>query len=340
MTGSIMQVIVLAGGFGTRLRPWTNHVAKPLLPMLDKTLLERVVEALPETLVDEVILAAGYKIEEMRKHFSTVDLPYKVTIVEETEPLGTGGAIANCRSHLRDETFCVMNGDLLSSVPVEEMLNFHNSQGGLATISLWEVEDPTRFGVCDIREDGKIYQFQEKPALEDAVSNMINAGCYILEPEIFERMPDGAHSMERDVYTEIASEGVLNGFGFEGHFVDAGTPPSWLEGVQICLDGGRWSSGGRGGFADTSWIGDGVFDGAGPLSSAIGHGSTISPGADVVRSALMSDVFIGDNASVVECLIGEGAKIGAGAKLEGVVVDYGAEIPEGYSQVGGTYPES
>ena len=83
-----------------------------------------------------------------------------------------------------------------------------------------------------------------------------------------------------------------------------------------------------------------MFDGAGPLSSAIGHGSTISPGADVVRSALMSDVFIGDNSSIIECLIGEGAKIGAGVKLESVVVDYGAEIPEGYSQVGGTFPES
>ncbi len=238
-----MQVIVLAGGFGTRLRPWTNHVAKPLLPMLDKTLLERVVEALPEELVEEVILAAGYKIDEMRSHFDSVELPYKVTIVEEFEPLGTGGAIANCKNYLRGETFCVMNGDLLSSVPVKEMLEFHNSQGGLATISMWEVDDPTRFGVCDIQQDGRISQFQEKPTLEEAVSNMINAGCYILEPEIFDRMPEGPHSMERDVYTNIASEGLLNGFAFEGHFVDAGTPESWLEGVQISLNGRRWSSG-------------------------------------------------------------------------------------------------
>jgi mannose-1-phosphate guanylyltransferase len=332
-----MQVIVLAGGCGTRLRPWTNHVAKPLLPMLDKTLLERVVEALPESLVDEVILAAGYKIDEMRTHFASVDLPYKVTIVEETEPLGTGGAIANCRSHLRDETFCVMNGDLLSSVPVKEMLEFHHSQGGLATISLWEVEDPTRFGVCDIQEDGKIYQFQEKPALEDAVSNMINAGCYILEPEVFDRMPDGPHSMERDVYTPIAAEGLLNGFAFEGHFVDAGTPESWLDGMQVCLSGERWTSGDMYG---TSWLGDGVIDGGESSHSAVGHGCTISSGAEIVRCAVLDNATIGENATVVECLIGQGATIGAKAALVGVVVDYDANVPEGHSQVGGTYPSN
>ena len=330
-----MQVIVLAGGFGTRLRPWTNHVAKPLLPMLDKTLLERVVEALPENLVDEVILAAGYKIEEMRSHFDSVELPYKVTIVEEFEPLGTGGAIANCKNYLRGETFCVMNGDLLSSVPVKEMLEFHNSQGGLATISMWEVDDPTRFGVCDIQKDGRISQFQEKPTLEEAVSNMINAGCYILEPEIFDRMPEGPHSMERDVYTNIASEGLLNGFAFEGHFVDAGTPESWLEGIQICLNGQRWSSGQ---LIGTSWFGDGVIDGGESSFSAIGNGCEISSGSEVIGCSILDRVLIGDGAKVSDCLIGKGAVIGDNVVLKGVVVDYGAKVPTGYIQSGGTYP--
>ena len=331
-----MQVIVLAGGFGTRLRPWTNHVAKPLLPMLDKTLLERVVEVLPEELVEEVILAAGYKIDEMRSHFDSVELPYKVTIVEEFEPLGTGGAIANCRDYLRNETFCVMNGDLLSSVPVKEMLDFHRSQGGLATISLWEVEDPTRFGVCDIQEDGRISQFQEKPTMEEAVSNMINAGCYILEPEVFDRMPAGPHSMERDVYTNIASDGLLNGFAFDGHFVDAGTPESWLEGVQVCLSGERWSSGQMIG---TSWLGDGVIDEGQSSFSAVGNDSNISSGAKVIRCAVLNKSLIGNRAKVTGCLIGEGAIIGDDVTLNGVVVDYGATIPNGHVQNGGTYPQ-
>ena len=271
----------------------------------------------------------------MRTHFASVELPYKVTIVEETEPLGTGGAIANCRDYLRNETFCVMNGDLLSSVPVQEMLEFHNSQGGLATISLWEVEDPTRFGVCDIQEDGKIYQFQEKPALEDAVSNMINAGCYILEPQVFDRMPNGPHSMERDVYTPIASEGLLNGFAFQGHFVDAGTPSSWLDGMQVCIAGKRWSTGRLNG---NSWFGEGISNGGETSFSAIGHNTTINPGAEIVRCAVLDNAIIGENATIVECLIGEGATISNNSELVSVVVDYGAIVPEGHSQFGGVYP--
>ena len=136
-----MDVIVLAGGFGTRLRPWTQHVPKPLIPILDRTMIEHVVSILPEEMVDKVLIAAGYGIEQMRNHFATLDLPYEVVIVEETEPLGTGGAIANCREHLGEGTCCVINGDLLTSLRVDEMLSAHKASGTLASISLWEVDD-------------------------------------------------------------------------------------------------------------------------------------------------------------------------------------------------------
>ena len=96
----LMDVIVLAGGFGTRLRPWTLHAPKPLIPILDRTMIEHVVSILPEEMVDKVLIAAGYGIEQMRDHFTALDLPYEVIIVDETEPLGTGGAIANCREQL------------------------------------------------------------------------------------------------------------------------------------------------------------------------------------------------------------------------------------------------
>lgn len=108
-----MDVVVLAGGFGTRLRPWTNSIPKPLLPILDKTMIEHVLDVLPESEVNKVLIAAGYGIEQMRDYFSNLDLPYEVVIVEETEPLGTGGAIANCRPQLSDGTFCVINGEVL-----------------------------------------------------------------------------------------------------------------------------------------------------------------------------------------------------------------------------------
>ena len=334
--GETVQVVVLAGGFGTRLRPWTKRVPKPLLPMLDRTLVERVVEALPAELVDEVLIAAGFGIEQMREHFASVETPYKITIIEETEPLGTGGAIRNCRAHLRDETFCVMNGDLLSSVPVGDMLEFHRSQGGLATISLWEVDDPTRFGVCDIRDDGRVYQFQEKPTMEEACSNMINAGCYILEPEVFERMPAGPHSMERDVYTPIAAEGLLNGFPFTGHFVDAGTPASWLEATTICLAGKRWSSGES--FGSSSWAGDGSSVDGEVSGSAIGGGAHIGDAAKIRDCSVLARARVGAGAELTGCLVGEDAVVGEGAVLRDVVIDFNAEVPSGHEQEGGTYP--
>ena len=203
-----MDVIVLAGGFGTRLRPWTESIPKPLLPILDKSMIEHVLDVLPKSQVNRVLIAAGYGVEQIREHFDGIPLPYEVIIVEEKEPLGTGGAIANCREHLSGGTFCVINGDLITSLRVEEMLDFHTSNGGIATISLWEVEDPSRFGVADyIDETGKIMRFQEKPPIEEAFSNLINAGTYLLEHDIFDLMPEGAHSIESCLlYTSDAAD--------------------------------------------------------------------------------------------------------------------------------------
>ena len=332
-----VQVIVLAGGFGTRLRPWTNHCAKPLLPLVGRTLLERVVEALDDELVDEVLVAAGYGIDQMREHFATIELPYPVRIVEEFEPLGTGGAIHNCQPYING-TFVVLNGDLVSSVDIGEMLEFHRSRGGIGSISLWEVEDPTRFGIADLGDDGRISRFMEKPTREEAFSNLINAGAYILEPEIFTRMPEGAHSIERDVYPDLAVEGQLSGFPFEGWFVDAGTPLSWIEAMEVCLTRKRWRHGG--GIPDSSWAGDGVSiaEGARIDFSALGDRTIIADATTVSHSSLLEDSCVGEGAVVSSCLVGKRAVIGARAKLSNVVIDYDSVIPEGHIQDGGVWP--
>lgn len=316
-----MDVIVLAGGFGTRLRPWTEKVPKPLLPILDKTLIEHVVGIIPESQVSKIIIAAGYGIEKMRDHFSRVNLPYEVEIIEETEPLGTGGAIANCRSHLSGGTFCVINGDLITSLRVEEMLEFHRSNGGIGTISLWEVEDPSRFGVADYRrENGKIMRFQEKPPIEEAFSNLINAGAYILEPEIFNLMPKGAHSIERDVYEDLAATGGLNGFPFEGWFVDAGTPQSFIEASRACILAGSFSSGSI--YRD-SWFGEGSTIKGEVASSTIGFGAYIGEGSTVRDSVVLEGAEIGPNCNIEGCLIGIGARIPEGSILMSKIVDHG-----------------
>ena len=334
-----MDVIVLAGGFGTRLRPWTLHVPKPLIPILDRTMIEHVVSILPEAMVDKVLIAAGYGIEQMREHFASLDLPYEVVIVEETEPLGTGGAIANCRDHLSGETCCVINGDLLTSLRVDEMLIAHESSGTLASISLWEVEDPSRFGVADFDSTStRIRRFQEKPPREEAYSNLINAGTYLLEPEVFDRMPEGAFSMERVVFPELAENGELSGFPFEGHFVDAGTPPSYIEAVKTSIQNQAWVAGKSAGSG--SWYGGYVVIDSDTIisDSAIGKNTEISSACSIVSSALLNDVRVDSNCVINGCMVGYNTHIGHNCHLENVVVDHNSVIPDGYVQNGGTYP--
>ena len=154
-----MQVVVLAGGVGSRMRPWTNTIPKPLLPMLDATLLERVVEGIPSDLVDEVIVAGGYKVEQIRDYFRDADVDFDVRIVPEDEPLGTGGALGNCRDVISGQFAC-FNGDIVSSLNVGEMLEQHKMMNVKGTLALWEVEDPTRFGIVGIDEKRQITQFK------------------------------------------------------------------------------------------------------------------------------------------------------------------------------------
>jgi len=334
-----MDVIVLAGGFGTRLRPWTLHAPKPLIPILDRTMIEHVVSILPEGMVDKVLIAAGYGIEQMREHFSSLDLPYNVVIVEESEPLGTGGAIANCREYLGEGTCCVINGDLLTSLRVDEMLAAHKEAGTLASISLWEVEDPSRFGVADYdSESTRIRRFQEKPPRGEAYSNLINAGTYLLEPEVFDRMPEGAFSMERIVFPVLAEDGELSGFPFEGHFVDAGTPESYIESVQTSISNKAWV---RGKSADANnWFGNGVaVDVDAKVSgSAIDSDGIVGSQCSIVSSALLQSVTIGSGCDITGCMIGHNAQIGEGCNLQNVVVDHGAIVPSGHAQNGGVFP--
>lgn len=340
-----MDVIVLAGGFGTRLRPWTLHAPKPLIPILDRTMIEHVVSILPERMVTRVLIAAGYGIEQMRAHFEDANLPYEVIIVEEFDPLGTGGAIANCKDYLSGGRCVVINGDLLTSLRLDEMLAAHRVSGAMASISLWEVEDPSRFGVADYNpERSRIERFQEKPKREDAYSNLINAGTYILEPEVFDRMPEGAFSMERIVFPEMAEAGLLGGYPFEGHFVDAGTPPSYIEAMMTLIANEDWK---RGAEANCDGINNSWFGGKSEVdatvkisNSSVDDNCSIAKDVEISRSAILSGVTIEFGAKVFGCLVGSGVHISPQANLEDVVIDHNARVPIYHEQKGGIFPPS
>ena len=321
-----MQVVVLAGGFGTRLRPWTYEIPKPILPMLDKTLLEHVVEVVPSELVDEVVVAGGYKIDEIEAYFKDVDVPYDVTIVRETEPLGTGGALGNCRDVVSGQFVC-LNGDIISSLDMQVGMNLHQKNGGIGTLALWEVEDPTRFGIVGLDDHQRITQFKEKPKQDEVFSNLINAGSYLFEDSIFEFIPRGKSSLEREVFPLLAKENQLNGFSFEGYFIDAGTPQSWSLGVQASIANKRWKHGKR---VNSNWLADDsvrVDEGSDVEHTMLSTGATIES-ATLSKCSLLENVRVHSNSVLKETLVGRNTVIGKNCLLDNVVIDHGSTIPD------------
>jgi mannose-1-phosphate guanylyltransferase len=321
-----MQVVVLAGGFGTRLRPWTYEIPKPILPMLDKTLLEHVVEVVPSDKVDEVVVAGGYKVDDIEAYFKEADVSYDVRIVRETEPLGTGGALGNCKDVVSGQFVC-LNGDIVSSLDMQVGLDLHQKNGGIGTLALWEVEDPTRFGIVGLDDEQRITQFKEKPAPEEVFSNLINAGSYLFEDDIFDYIPLGRSSLERQVFPVLAEERKLNGFSFDGYFIDAGTPKSWSLGVEASIAHERWKGGKR---IDSNWHADGsvsIHGDSNVENSMLSTGATITS-AHLSKCSLLNNVRVGSNSRLNETLVGRNSTIGKNCTLDNVVVDHDSFVPD------------
>jgi mannose-1-phosphate guanylyltransferase len=326
-----MLAVILAGGFGTRLRPLTYTTPKPLLPVANKALIEYTLDALPPE-VDEVALAVGYKAEAMEAHFQRHPPKQSLRVVVESKPLGTGGAIRNAIEELgnTEETFLVRNADLLDTLPIPRMVEFHRKQNALATISLWTVEDPSPFGVAKMNGP-RIEFFVEKPKREDAPTNLINAGTYLLEPEVLDYFPDerdGEVSIERSVFPElVATDRGMAGFPFEGHWVDCGRPDTYLDAHRAIMNGqvklgrGARMSGETKGFA------------------AIGANAVVEADARLEDSILLPGAHVERGATLVRSIVGAHARVGAKATLEDAIIGDGAAVPPGSTLRGAKLPE-
>ena len=329
-----MQVVVLAGGIGSRLRPWTNSIPKPLLPMLDRTLLEQVIYSVPTELVDEVIVAGGYKVEMIKSYFDSIDCDFDVTIVNETEPLGTGGALGNCRDVVSG-TFACFNGDIISSLDVGELLALHKSNGGIGSLGLWQVDDPTRFGIVGLDNKNKITKFKEKPKPTEVFSNLINAGSYIFEQDIFDFMPHGKHSLERDVFPKLAEHQQLNGMQFTGYFIDAGTRQSWSNAVVRCIKESRFTEGTN---QNDSWFSKIANYPVGDVSEAMIEAHVVIGDSLITKSTILSKSTIGNGCTISGSLIGEKCHIGDNCTLKNVIVSRDSIIPKGTELIDCTWP--
>ena len=330
-----MQVVVLAGGVGSRLRPWTNSVPKPLLPMLDRTLLEQVIYTVPADLIDEVVVAGGYKVEMIKSYFDSIDCDFDVRIVNETEPLGTGGALGNCRDVVSG-TFACFNGDIISSLDVGKLLSLHKSNGGIGSLGLWEVDDPTRFGIVGIDDENKITKFKEKPKPAEVFSNLINAGSYIFEEDIFDYMPKGKHSLERDVFPKLAEARQLNGMQFDGYFIDAGTKESWINAVSRCIDEARYATGNA---VSNSWFAsESKLSGNQRINQSM-IGKQVKLGSSTVsESTILSNSIIQNDCKIVRSLIGRDCQIGDNCILDNVIVAHNSIMPNGTKLSNCTWP--
>ncbi len=222
-----MKAIILAGGEGTRLRPLTYKIPKPLVPVQDKTLTEQVFEILKKAGVTQVVLGIGYMADKIKDYFArNPDEALKIDFVVEEKPMGTAGPLILLKKMgcIYTEDFMVVNGDNLFAFALDKWLDFHKSHLAVVTIALKEIDDVTGYGVVKMVGD-KIVDFREKPQPEEAPSNLINSGYYIFSPEIFKYIDETKDflMLEKDVFPLVAKAGKLYGFVGDGQWFDTGT---------------------------------------------------------------------------------------------------------------------
>jgi len=229
----IGAAFILAGGQGTRMRPFTYEMPKPMIPVHGKPLLEHIILLLRKYDVRDIILSVGYLKEKIVEHFGDgKKLGVKIRYVEEKEKLGTAGPL-NLARDLIDDTFFMFNGDILANIDLESFAFEHKSNSGIGTIALTPVEDASKFGVVDLR-GGKILKFIEKP--KGKKYGLINAGIYILEPEVMDYIPEGKAMMEKDVFPKLAKDGKLFGYPFESAWFDTGTHEAYERVIKEWKD--------------------------------------------------------------------------------------------------------
>jgi mannose-1-phosphate guanylyltransferase len=325
-----MQAVILAGGAGTRLRPLTSRVAKPVVTLVDRPFIVFMLDWLRRNGVSDVILCCGFLADGVRAVLGDGSrYGIRLRYVEEAEPLGTGGPLLLAKE-LLDERFLVCNGDILTDIDLGAQLAAHERSGALATIALIPVEDPTAYGLVRCERDGAVREFVEKPSGIGSGDQLVSAGAYVLERAVLELIaPSRAVSIEREVWPALIGAG-LYGHRTSGYWLDIGTPQRYLQGSFDIITGAvvtdRPAShnsaviGARSEIAPDAQIGELVV---------LGEGVRVGAGASIERSVVLADAQIGAGCVVRDSIVAERAKIGAYAELEeGVVIGEDAEIGE------------
>ncbi|KAG0467651.1 hypothetical protein HPP92_018640 [Vanilla planifolia] len=326
-----MKALILVGGFGTRLRPLTLSVPKPLVDFANKPMILHQIEALKEVGVTEVVLAINYQPEVMLnflKEFET-KLGITITCSQETEPLGTAGPLALARDKLVDgsgEPFFVLNSDVISEYPFADLVKFHKTHGGEATIMVTKVDEPSKYGVVVMDEEtGKVEKFVEKPKV--FVGNKINAGIYLLNPSVLDRIELRPTSIEKEVFPKIAADQKLYAMVLPGFWMDIGQPKDYITGLRLYLNSirkispSKLASGhhivGNVLVHETAVIGEGCLIGP---DVAIGPGCVVESGVRLSRCTVMRGSRVKNHACVSSSIIGWHSTVGQWARVENLTI--------------------
>jgi mannose-1-phosphate guanylyltransferase len=336
-----MQALILAGGEGTRLRPLTSDVPKPVVSLVDQPFIGYMFEWLRSHGVDDIIMSCGFLADGVRGVLGDgSSFGIRLRYVEEPKPLGTGGALKYAED-LLEERFFMLNGDVLTDIDLTKQLEQHERTGARGTLALIGVDDPSAYGLVHCREDCAVTEFLEKPGPEQVVTtNLVNAGAYILEREILDGMaPSGTNiSIERDLFPKLVGHG-LYGYEATGYWLDIGTPARYLQATYDILEGRVTTevgnrlgaaglkllpAGGVGGrIAAPALIGDGCEIAATARIGGrvvLGRGVKIGAGAVVEASVLLDGVSVGSRTHIRGAIIGPDTVIGARCQIDGAVV--------------------
>jgi len=301
-----MKAIVLAGGEGQRLRPLTQSRPKPLLPVAGRPCVDFVLRSLVNSGVREIVITTAYMSDRLIRAIAE-GLGYDASILYSFEgtPAGTAGSVKRVANFI-DDTFVVAMGDVLVDLDLRPLIDFHRRHKSIATIALTEVDDPTEYGIAALGKDGRIERFKEKPRPEEAFSNLVNAGIYVLEPEVLDLIPESTKfDFSKDVFPKVLAKGLaLHGMKIDGVWVDIGRPSDLIRAsLEVIRREGREEH----------------LPGREPFGPAlVGKGLTLEPG---VR--LSGPLYLGSNVR-----IGKGSVVEGACLYDEVVVEDGATIRE------------
>jgi mannose-1-phosphate guanylyltransferase len=322
-----MKAVVLVGGEGTRLRPLTETIPKPLLPLMGRSFLHHVLDHLAAHGVHEVILSSPYLEERFTPFIESRHGDPLITWITEESPLGTGGAVLNALGNV-EETFFVLNGDILTDLDLTAMAAAHDASGASVSISTMHVDDARPFGLVITDETGRVLEFREKPA--DLIPGDINAGTYLIDPDAVADFERGVNtSIERDVFPAVIGRGdLVRAFASQCYWMDLGTPGKYLRAHFDILEGKV-----RGEEFTAPYLEGAEVDLTASLGRWVvaGRGVVVGPRAQIEDSVLLTGASVAAGAKVRDSILGPGAKVGEGAMVVGTVLGEGAEVSAGDS---------